>query len=229
MTFEEYFGDWSIVIDKQESIKIIRWLNSISQEILCPSKKDIFKAFKLCSYKDCTQIWLGLDPYPQKGVATGVLFGNKEGTLENNLSPSLKIVKEAMINYNIPHYNIEFDNTMEFIANQGILLINSALTCEVNKVGSHSTIWKPFISKLLYNFSLNNPSTIFVLFGKQASSFKNNIVGKQHILECYHPSYYARMKDPMPKDIFLEINRLSKNLNGFNIKYFKEQNNEMEL
>ena len=34
-------------------------------------------------------------PYPQKGVATGILFGNSKETPEDKLSPSLDVVKEA--------------------------------------------------------------------------------------------------------------------------------------
>ena len=88
MTFEEYFGDWSKVIDKQETLKIMKWLNECNSSILCPAISNIFKAFKLCSLKDCKIIALGQDPYPQKGVATGILFGNSVTTPEENLSPS---------------------------------------------------------------------------------------------------------------------------------------------
>lgn len=222
MTAEEYFGDWMKVIDKAELFKIMKWLKTINKSNLCPSPKNIFKAFHLCPYKTCTQVWLGMDPYPQKGIATGVLFGNSEETPEEQLSPSLQVVKEAMINYTIPHNRIEFDNTMESLAKQGILLINSALTCEVNRTGSHAAIWRDFITKLLYNFSYNNPGTIFILFGNQAQSFEGSIIGNHYILKCYHPAYYARNNSVMPSDIFVKAKRLSKYVNGINIKYFNE-------
>lgn len=220
MTAEEYFGDWIKVIDKEELYKIMRWLNTVNPDNLCPSPKNIFRAFKLCPYKECTQIWLGQDVYPQKGVATGVLFGNSNDTPENLLSPSLKVIKEAMIDYTIPHNHIKFDNSMESIAKQGVLLINSALTCEVNRIGSHFNIWKNFISKFLYNFSSINSGTVFILFGNQASSFKKNIVGFQNILECYHPAYYARRGERMPSKVFEEARKLFMNLNGINLKYY---------
>ena len=222
MTANEYFGSWMKVIDKDSLTMIMKWIQSLDPSIVCPSLKNIFKAFKLCSYEDCIQIWLGMDPFPQKGVATGILFGNSRETPEYQLSPSLQIIKEAMIDYTIPHNRIEFDNTMESLAKQGILLINSALTCEVNKIGSHTTIWRNFISKFLRNFSYNNPGTVFILFGNQACSFKKDIVGMQHILECYHPAYYARNGSRMPSDVFIRAKDLSKAINGINIKYFNE-------
>ena len=127
---------------------------------MCPEYSNIFKAFELCKYDDCKVIFLGQDPYPPTGVATGILFGNKLGTKE--LSPSLKVIKERCVNYEIPHGPIEFDITLESWAKQGILMINSALTCEVGRVGAHFDIWKPFVSKLIHNMSYKDGGMIYV-------------------------------------------------------------------
>ena len=80
MTIEEYFGDWMDVIDKDELVKISAWLKTQNPNILCPAHKDVFKAFRMCSLADCKVIMVGQDPFPQKGVATGILFGNKPNT-----------------------------------------------------------------------------------------------------------------------------------------------------
>ena len=153
MTIEEYFGDWMKVIDRAETIKIMNWLRKVDLNIICPALSNIFKAFKVCPYNKCRVVFIGLDPYPQKGVATGILFGNSKETPIDKLSPSLEIIKEAAINLEIPHNIITFDHSLESWAEQGILMLNSALTCEVNKVGSHTNIWRPFISKLIKNLS----------------------------------------------------------------------------
>lgn len=97
MKAEEYFGDWIDVIDKQELRKVVTWINKTNSATLCPSPKNIFRAFRACPYEDCKVVFLGQDPYPQKGVATGILFGNSEDTPEDRLSPSLQVVKEAAI------------------------------------------------------------------------------------------------------------------------------------
>lgn len=75
----------------------MHWLKDVNPEILCPAKQNIFRAFKLCFLKDCKVIMLGQDPYPQKGVATGILFGNSADTPEERLSPSLQVVKESVM------------------------------------------------------------------------------------------------------------------------------------
>lgn len=222
MTAEEYFGDWIKVIDKVELAKIMKWLNSVDNSTLCPSKSNIFKAFKLCPFKECRVIIIAQDPYPQKGVATGIAFGNSTETAEEDLSPSLKVVKEAMINYEIPHGPIEFDNTLESLAKQGVLLINSALTCNVNSVGSHVEVWRPFMEKLVEKISLRDNGLVFVLFGNQAQSLKPFIKGSQKIIECYHPAYYARRNEIMPYSVFTDVNKFLKDQYNEKLEYFKE-------
>lgn len=222
MTAEEYFGDWIKVINKKELFKIMKWLKTVNPDNLCPSMKNIFKAFRICSYDECKSVWLGLDPYPQKGVAQGILFGNSANTSEEQLSPSLKVVKEAMINYELPHNIVKFDNTLEAIARQGVLLINSSLTCEVGRTGVHSNIWRPFIASLLYNMSSLNSGIVYVLFGRQAQSFRSYITGYQHIFEEYHPAYYARNNEKMPSTIFYKVNEILFGQNGTKIQYYYE-------
>lgn len=222
MTAEEYFGDWIKVIDKNELAVVMRWLKTVNPNNLCPQPQNIFRAFRTCPYNDCKVVFLGQDPYPQAGVATGILFGNSEDTPEERLSPSLKVVKEAAIDYTVPHNIIEFDNTLESWARQGILMINTALTCNVNQVGSHYMIWKPFISKFLRNMSSINSGIIYVLFGSQAASFKDDIVGQQHIIMEYHPAYYARRGTKLSPLLFKEINKILKGIYNQKIEFYKE-------
>lgn len=201
MTAEEYFGDWIRVIDKDELMKVMRWIQTLDDSNICPSKKNIFRAFQLCPYKELRVVCIGMDPYPQPGVATGILFGNSPTVEERLLSPSLKVVKKAV------NATSDFDNTMKKWARQGILMINSALTCKVNQIGSHVDIWRPFVSKLIHNLSRTRPDIIFVMFGAQAQSFNKEIKGNK-IINVKHPAYYARMGFPMPSEPFEEINRL---------------------
>lgn len=222
MNLSEYFGDWLKVFDIKELNTAVAKLNVICQnKPIVPAYKDVFKAFTLCSEHDCKVVFLGQDPYPQKGVATGVLFGNKEGTLE--LSPSLEIIKEAAINNEIPHPPIRFDETLESWARQGILMLNSSLTCEMNKPGSHVMLWRPFISKLLHNLSNSNPGLIYVLFGKQAQTFEPYINKRLNsIIKIHHPSYYARTHTKMPYWVFTELSKQVKYNFGASLKWYEE-------
>lgn len=224
MTKEKYFRDWLKVINLKELEDITKWCytNYISKPI-CPSYKDIFKAFNLCPYNDLKVVCIGQDPYSQRGVATGILFGNKCETSEDKLAPSLKIIKEAIIDLEVSHNCISFDNSLESWEKQGVLMINSALTVEENKPGSHSLIWRPFISSLLTRLSEINSGIIYVLFGKQAQSFEYFINQKSNtVIKSVHPAYCARYNIKLDKSLFIQINKLIKEKYNSHIEWFKQ-------
>lgn len=224
MTIDEYFGDWMKVLDRKETVKIMNWLKTTDSSTLCPSIKNVFKAFKLCSYNECKVIFIGQDPFPQKGVAQGILFGNSSNTPEDKLSPSLKVVKESVINFDIPHNLITFDPTLESWAKQGILMLNSALTTEVGKVGIHTLKWRPFIGSFLKNMSEKNTGIIYVFFGSQAKSLNTYINNNNNYkLFIEHPAYYARLNKRMPSDIWYTVQKLVYNIYGTLIEWYKEE------
>ncbi len=201
MSLNEYFGDWLEVIDKVELFKVTTAINTIPQELLCPRYNDIFKAFTMCTLKNCRVVFLGQDPYPQEGVATGILFGNSKET--KDISPSLKVIRDSVMSLGDVN---SFDITLESWAKQGILMINSALTCEVNKIGKHFLLWKLFISKFLLSLSAQKQDVVYVLFGNQAQSFESCINNGNYVLKVKHPAFYARWNTKMPNTIFREIN-----------------------
>lgn len=228
MTIEEYFGDWMRVIDKPEAMKIMGWLKTVNPNTLCPALPNVFRAFKLCSLKDCRVVMIGMDPYPDKFMgkprATGILFGNNKDVPEDKLSPSLQVVKESAINFEIPHNIITFDQTLESWAKQGILMINSALTCELNKVGSHVNQWGSFVSKLLKNLSERETGIVYILFGRQAQTLKPYINERYNdIIEIEHPAYFARSNKIMPYSVFRQMNDILYGRYGERITLFNEE------
>lgn len=213
MLVEEYFGDWIRIIDRTELNKVMNILNKeYSKYTIVPYKKDVFKAFKLCPLSNLKIVIIGLDPYPDlynnKPRATGIAFANNNEIPEEKWSPSLKILKDSVINLEIPHNCCTFDPTLESWAKQGILLLNSALTCRVNNIGSHLGIWRPFIVKLLTKLSEYYTGIVYMLLGNTAKSFEKHIGSNNFILSCSHPSYYARTKTNMPSSIFYSANEL---------------------
>lgn len=223
MTIDEYFGDWMKVLDRNETMKVMGWLRTVNKETLCPNIKDVFKAFKLCPYNKCRVIFVGQDPYPQRDVAQGVLFGNSSDTPENKLSPSLQIIKESVINFEISHNLITFDPSLESWAKQGILMINSALTTEVGKIGVHMMKWRPFMIAFLKQMSMINPGIIYVLFGSQAQILEPYINKNNYVLKIEHPAYFARINKKMPYHIWKDINKILYDLYGEKIEWFKEE------
>jgi len=76
-------------------------------------------------------------------------------------------------------------------ADQGVLLLNSALTCQIDKVGSHYDIWKDFIFMVIDAINFSNPEAIFVLMGKQAQSFASYISPTNPVVKISHPASAA--------------------------------------
>jgi uracil-DNA glycosylase len=222
MSIEEYFGEWSKVLDLAEADRIIRKL-SASNHVICPQLKDIFRAFTLCPLNSLRAVLIGQDPYPQRGIATGLAFANSPDTLDTKLSPSLEILKESVINYTIPHRIINFDPSLEKWEAQGVLLLNSALSCELGRVGSHTLLWRPFMKSLLTNLSKYRTGIVYLLMGTQAQSLEPYI-NKQfnHVIHIRHPSWYARQRQRMPSDIWQEINTILIGQNGYGIEWFTE-------
>ena len=102
-------------------------------------------------------------------------------------------------------------------------MINSALTVEMNKIGSHTMLWRPFMSKFLNTLSNRQTGIVYVLFGKQAQTFEPYISKKNnHIIKENHPAYYARIGGRMPSDLFTEVNDYLKKQYNQTIVWYSE-------
>ena len=147
-----------------------------------PQFKDIFNAFKECDYNNLKVVIVGQDPYPQLDVADGIAFScSKKGKTEKSLQYIFKALYGEYEGYN---------NDLRRWANQGVLLINTALTVEVNKIGSHYWNWKPFTEYLFTEINRNNKDIVFILMGKKAESWQL-LLPNQIVLKCSHPASAA--------------------------------------
>ena len=184
---------WGDIVKKEVLEEALNRVNETGS-LYCPQYADILKAFSLVSPDEVNVVLCGQDPFPQKGIATGILFANKENTPEDKLSPSLKVIKNSFLKYlHVSEKDITFDPSLTYIAKQGVLMINSALTVEMNNPGSHALIWRPFTSKLFRNLSNMNNRIIFVLFGTQAGTFTPYINCRNPRIEVPHPAFFIRM------------------------------------
>lgn len=210
-----YIKSWGSIISLVELNKVLRQLTKLDN--IAPSSENIFRAFKLCNYNNLKCIILGMDPYPQKGVATGLAFANYAN---REISPSLNVIKKSLISSTNDFY--EFDQTLESWADQGVLLLNSALTVELNKPGSHTMLWRNFIIEVLKNLSLYSPGLVYILFGSTAASFSSYINNNNYILKEAHPAYYARYNLPMESTVFDQANKIIYSTNGEKIQWLRQ-------
>ena len=138
-------------------------------------------------------IIIGQDVYPQPGVATGLAFAVEDGKPSQ---PSLNILlREMWEEYGFPGGDDTFNSSLEQWEEQGVLLINTALSCEQFKPGSHSKLWEPFFAELmviLNNFKVTRESMtsmVFVFLGSRAYMFESEIGNTLHYkISRYHPA-----------------------------------------
>jgi len=161
-----------------------------------PPFKDVFNAFKECNYNDLKVVIVGQDPYPQIGSADGLAFScSKKGKAEKSLQYIFKALEDE-----------DGDVDLRRWANQGVLLINTALTVEINKIGSHFWHWKPFTEYLFYTLNKENKDIIFILMGKKAEAWQL-LLSNHKLLKCSHPAsaaYRGGIWDS--NDVFNKVN-----------------------
>ena len=145
-----------------------------------PRFKDVFNGFYECPYDNLKVVIVGQDPYPQLGVADGIAFScSIKGKAEKSLQYILKALEDEDGSVDLRRWS-----------NQGVLLINTAFTCEINKIGSHYGIWKSFTEHVFDNINRHNPDTIFILMGKKAEAWQT-LLPNCKILKCSHPASAA--------------------------------------
>ena len=185
--------DWSNLLnqefEKEYFKNIFSFLKKQKEEgkIIYPPESDIFNVFNLCSYNKVKVLVIGQDPYFTTGTAHGLAFS----TLQDKCPPSLQnIYKEITTDIgDIKHYT----NDLTYWVKQGVFLLNTSLTVEKGKPGSHSKIgWQFFTEKVLQLLNDKDKPIVFILWGNHAKQYKHLITNDKHlILEASHPSPFS--------------------------------------
>jgi uracil-DNA glycosylase len=137
MFFEAMDQSWKRLLEPRKDL-----LDRIEQELsklqnLTPNPHQVMRAFELPNAK-VRVLLLGQDPYPTQGMACGLAFANAPGT---KTPQSLKnLMKE--LESDLPGVSATAD--LAKWSDQGVMLLNSALTTLVGTSGAHQKIWREF-------------------------------------------------------------------------------------
>lgn len=166
-----------------------------------PPLKHVFSAFEKCPVKGLRVVIIGQDPYPYLDVADGMAFSC---SITKKPQPSLKFIFESI------DKTKDHDPDLTRWAEQGVLLLNTALTCEIGKVGSHAAIWKDFISYLIDMLNFTDSGLVFILLGAKAQELESIIGDNHYILKASHPASAAHNGTYIwdCKNVWNETNRL---------------------
>lgn len=164
-----------------------------------PNKGLIFKAFEM-DLNSIKIVILGQDPYPS-GIATGKAFAIKKGV---KIPKSLQYIKSEVSK----DFKVKKDwETLDHLEKQGVFLLNTSLTVEKNKPGTHIKYWASFCDAVIKLIAKQNPC-IWMLWGSPAKKRKPIILDSSKdniVLEAGHPvsGYYG-------KDMFSGCNHFVK-------------------
>lgn len=186
-------NDWDEILNIIENSDGFRkFLNIINEkydsQTVYPTKKNIFNALKLTSYKDTKVVIMGQDPYHGEGEAHGLSFSVQKGV---KIPPSLQnIYKELESDLGIkPSQHGDLTKW----AKEGVLLLNAVLTVEKDKPASHRNIgWELLTDYIIKAINEKNEPVVFILWGNFAKEKKKYITNPKHlIITSPHPSPFS--------------------------------------
>lgn len=203
--------DWAeFFYDKTTEEILLPILASLGGRKFYPEKEDIFRCFYLTPLAKVKAVILGQDPY-HNGSATGLCFEVKLGC---QINPSLhNIYKQLEAEKFYPTQ----DGLLTQWAQQGVLLLNTALTVAPTVAESHLDLWRPFFEHLI-SFLARQNKIVWILLGRKAIDWKPLLLTNDthQSVESTHPSPLSAYKGSATlraffgSNVFTETNKLLK-------------------
>jgi uracil-DNA glycosylase len=209
--------------DKFKKIGAFLGTEIVKGKSITPLFDDTFRAFKECPFSKVKVVIVGLDPYPGKGIADGLAFSarNNQGNPPKSLDFMLRAMEQDVYGGFGIGFNEQYNNSdLTRWANQGVLLMNTALSTVVGEVGAHLEAWQPFTSEVFKALRAHT-GLVYILLGGKARQWKVAINQyTNYILEASHPSScnYNGLKDWDCSEVFSKANKLIEDMNGDNSK-----------
>ena len=172
---------------KPYMVDLRQFVNAEKQigKVIFPKGKEYFNALDSTPFDKVKVVILGQDPYHGPGQAHGLCF-SVQGEVRQ--PPSLKnIFKELQTDLKIkpPAHG----NLLAW-AEQGVLLLNSVLTVESGKAGSHQKKgWETFTDQIIQCLNEQREGLVFLLWGSYAQAKGQFIDQNKHlVIKSSHPS-----------------------------------------
>lgn len=195
-----------------------------------PGASNVFRAFRECPYNDIKLCILGMSPYHSvinsTVVADGIALScSNTGIMQPSLKQWYNEIQKTMPEYRNILYLPSPDLT--FLAKQGVLMINAALTCEIGKANAHIELWKPFMSYLFKEIiSLTGVPVLFL--GKEAAEYVKYLPFDQFALQISHPASASyKNEDWDCEECFHQISEHLMQTNGTKIEWIEKKLTEL--
>lgn len=189
-------------------------------KIITPEVQNIFRAFRECTFDNFTTLMLGQDPYPGKNIADGLAFSARTCVTQPK---SLQFIAEAIEKECYGGFDANMHALLDLTpwANQGVLLLNAALTTVEGKTAVHYALWQPFITYVLDVINMYKNGSICIFFGNKAQEFERLINGQYHYkMYASHPASAAYSGNVWESNgVFKKTNEVLKKNNNLQIEW----------
>jgi uracil-DNA glycosylase len=206
---------WAKIIDSERERDYFQKLKQIIDKeyqthTIYPPKNKIFNAFKLCPFDKTKVVILGQDPYHQPNQAQGLAFSTPENI--PNPPSMVNILKEINSSFGD---SICESGDLTLWAQQGVLLLNTALTVRHNQANSHQNLgWETFSDNIIKYISDNKANVVFLLWGANAKKKEVLIDKNKHlVLTSAHPSPLSAHRGFFGNNHFIKTNNYLKAYN----------------
>lgn len=163
---------------------------STDKKRFTPALKDIFNAFIECPYKNLHTVIITKEPITDVNVSNGIPFDCSRSGREHPHTTQLFDAVQRTIYLNEPYNR---DLSLSRWSNQGVLLLSSSLTVQIDKSSTHIQLWKPFMAFLLDTLNIYNQGLHFVFMGDDVKHLNTAINVKRHYkFSVPHPSTAAQ-------------------------------------
>ena len=158
-----------------------------------PNPPDILRAFQIIrNPRDVRVVILGQDPYPNpnRAHATGLAFATRNDEQHSTMTNIISGVKAS-------YPTADPNRDLIYWAEQGVLLLNCALTVPKDAAGCHLTIgWKPLIDQVLACLSWRR-DIAWMLWGGKAQKIVPRIASRC-VIKTSHPQNQSVSKTGSP-------------------------------
>ena len=198
--WQELLGDY---FDSSDWINLASNLEAaldVDPKLIRPEPSQFFRALKLTPVDSVKVVILGQDPYHSPDLAQGLAFSIPANIPTNSRSfpSSLRNISKALALEGFGHLP---NGDLHAWAEQGVLLLNTALSVRLGEAGSHSNLgWRSLIDQLISGLALHKPHLVWMLWGGHAQSKLALIESgiDQLILQSSHPSGLGVYKTDKP-------------------------------
>lgn len=181
-SYKRIFSTWyeilKPVVYTEKFEKFLVYLESrykLKRPKILPDVKSVFKTFSATPFDDVHTLIL-FDRRSLKNDYNGLGFGQKESAV--TYSPDVWLFYDAIYtSLNLP-FNLGFDETLESLAKQGILFLNTIGTYEPLNVTRHRQFWHKFNCEILKQLSAHKTHINYLLIGSDSWKYEKYITGK---------------------------------------------------